>query len=66
MSINCTLQLKGSDSLIQEVPLQCVPDIGQTLYLDGNIQAVVSNIYHEISATENTHKIVIQYTFSDM
>lgn len=62
MPILCTLQLKGSDSLIQEVNLLCVPDIGQTLYLDGNVQAVVDNIYHEISATEKIHKIIIQYT----
>lgn len=62
MSITCTLRYYGSDSLIQEVTLQCLPSVGETLFLDGNVEAVVKNVHHEISVTEKTHKIVIHYS----
>lgn len=62
MSITCSLRYYGSDSLIQVVTLQCVPVVGDTLFLDGNIEVVVKNIQHEISVTGQTHKIVVHYS----
>lgn len=62
MSVTCSLRYYGSDSLIQEVTLQCVPVVGDTLFLDGDIEVIVKNIHHEISATEKTHKIVVHYS----
>ena len=61
MSVTCSLRYYGSDSLIQEVTLQCVPVVGDTLFLD-DTEFVVKNIHHEISSAEKTHKIVVHYS----
>ncbi|MEN9658314.1 MAG: hypothetical protein RL571_1779 [Pseudomonadota bacterium] len=61
MSITCSLHYNNSDSLIQEVSLQCVPSVGETLYLDGNTEGVVKSIHHEISVNNKVHKVVVNY-----
>lgn len=61
MSVSCTLRYQGSDSLQQDVTLHVLPAIGEVIYIDG-VKGTVSSIDHEISITNQTHKIVVTYT----
>jgi len=59
MSIKCTFHQSGSESLNQEIDLQCLPNVGDNFYLNGDFQYTVKNIHHEVSTNPSSHKITI-------
>ena len=60
MSIKCTFHQSGYDSLNQEIDLQCLPNVGDNFYLNGDFKYTVKNIHHEVSTNPSRHKIIIE------
>lgn len=59
MSITCVIRQKNSDSLQEELTLQCIPAVGDTIYIDNQCSGLVESITHQLSKKDNEHKITI-------
>lgn len=60
VTIKCTLIYKGSDSLQQTVELQCVPRVGDLLFISEQL-SIVDSILHVINPNANEHEVRVIY-----
>ena len=58
--ISCTFRMFGSDSLIETIPVQSIPCVGEKICI-GSASYDVVEVQHEISFDPPEQKIVVTY-----
>lgn len=58
--IKCLLIYNNSDSIRQEVELQCLPNVGDSLYINDN-KTIITRISHILTLGVEPHEIRIHY-----